>query len=68
MIARVAAVASALLLGAVVLFQVALVLGAPWGEYTQGGGTAGSLPVAGRVTAVVSMVPMPMITVARAGD
>jgi len=36
-------------------FQAAIALGAPWGGYTQGGGTAGQLPLGGRVIAVVSM-------------
>ena len=52
---RLAAVASAVLLGAVVVFQTALVLGAPWGEYTHGGGASGTLPAAGRVMALISV-------------
>ena len=35
-------------------FQVALVFGAPWGAYTQGGGTEGALGISGRVFAAVS--------------
>lgn len=35
-------------------FHAALVLGAPWGEYTQGGGTSGTLLTSGRVIAAVS--------------
>lgn len=35
-------------------FQVALVFGAPWGAYTQGGGTEGALETSGRVFAAVS--------------
>ena len=35
-------------------FQVALVLGAPWGAYTQGGETEGALDTSGRVFAAVS--------------
>jgi hypothetical protein len=38
----------------VAAFQVALVLGAPWGEYTQGGGTTGALAASGRIIAAVS--------------
>jgi hypothetical protein len=38
----------------VAAFQVALVLGAPWGEYTQGGDTSGALATSGRVVAAVS--------------
>ena len=35
-------------------FQVALVFGAPWGAYTQGGETEGALDTSGRVLAAVS--------------
>ena len=38
----------------VVVFQLALVLGLPWGEYTQGGQTKGRLSASGRTTAAVS--------------
>jgi len=38
----------------VAAFQVALVLGAPWGRYTQGGGTSGALAASGRIFAAVS--------------
>ena len=37
-------------------FQAALVFGAPWGEYTQGGASAGILPTSGRVVAAVSIL------------
>ena len=40
----------------VVLFQVALFFGAPWGDYTQGGADSGSLEMTGRITALVSIV------------
>ncbi|MEY2694543.1 MAG: hypothetical protein RL142_891 [Actinomycetota bacterium] len=40
----------------VCLFQLALLLGAPLGEYTQGGGTKGKLGRAGRIGAAVSIV------------
>jgi hypothetical protein len=40
----------------VCLFQLALVFGAPWGEYTMGGQTKGKLPASGRVTAAVSIL------------
>ncbi len=42
------------LLFAVVVFQVALVLGAPFGAVTQGGGTSGVLGASGRAIAAVS--------------
>ena len=50
---RVAWLAAALL-GLVAAFQAALVLGAPWGEVTQGGGSSGTLPTSGRIVAAVS--------------
>ena len=37
-------------------FHAALVLGAPWGEYTQGGGTSGTLTTSGRIVAALSCV------------
>jgi len=40
----------------VCLFHLALLFGAPWGEYTQGGGTKGKLKVQGRVTSAVSIL------------
>ncbi len=40
----------------VAAFQVLVALGAPWGAFTQGGGTEGSLPAVGRGIAVVSAV------------
>jgi hypothetical protein len=55
-IARWAAAVAAVLLGVVVAFQVALILGAPWGRFTQGGTQEGSLPASGRAVAAVSVV------------
>jgi hypothetical protein len=49
-----AARAAAVVMMGVAVFQVALVLGAPWGAYTQGGRTAGALDTTGRVLAAVS--------------
>ena len=51
-----AAWAAAALLCVVAAFQAALLLGAPWGEYTQGGGTSGTLTTSGRIAAAVSCV------------
>jgi hypothetical protein len=42
----------------VVVFQVALVAGAPWGEYTMGGQNKGRLPRSLRIGAAVSAVIM----------
>jgi hypothetical protein len=40
----------------VCLFQIALIFGAPWGEFTMGGQTKGKLPIQGRVTAGISIL------------
>jgi hypothetical protein len=53
-----AARAAAVLLVGIAAFQVALVFGAPWGAYTQGGETEGALETSGRVLAAVSCVPL----------
>lgn len=42
------------ILYAVILFQLALVAGAPWGEYTQGGQDTGTLSIGGRIIAMFS--------------
>ncbi|PLW78485.1 hypothetical protein [Cohaesibacter celericrescens] len=44
----------AIILG-VIGFQVALILGAPWGRITQGGQVDGPLPRSGRIIAAVSI-------------
>jgi len=49
-----AARAAAVVMVGVAAFQVALVFGAPWGVYTQGGDTEGALDTPGRVFAAVS--------------
>ena len=53
--AKVIARLVAVLLSGVIAFQAALVAGAPWGEYTQGGQVTGELPAAGRVMAMISI-------------
>lgn len=45
---------SGAILYSVILFQLALVIGAPWGEYTQGGQEVGTLGFAGRFVALFS--------------
>jgi hypothetical protein len=55
----------------VAAFHAALVFGAPWGEYTQGGGTRGALTSSGRLIAAVSCVlsiVMAGAILARAGE
>lgn len=58
-----AAWAAALLFCVIAGFHAALVLGAPWGEYTQGGGTTGTLAPSGRIVAAASCV----LSIAMAG-
>ncbi|MEM7718467.1 MAG: hypothetical protein AAF222_04630 [Pseudomonadota bacterium] len=45
----------ALMLGTIG-FQIALILGAPWGHLTQGGQTDGPLPARGRFAAALSIL------------
>ena len=54
MLAVLAARAAAVVMLGIAAFQVALVFGTPWGEYTQGGQTEGALDASGRLFAVVS--------------
>lgn len=70
MTARIASLTAAILLLGVVVFQIALVLGAPWGAWTQGGQAEGALPAAGRVLAAISaglLVLMALSVLARDG-
>ena len=63
--------ATAALMGLVVLFQLLVAAGAPWGTYTQGGANSGSLPLAGRAFALLSvilLVVMASAILARAGE
>lgn len=53
---RRAAVLFAVFMASVAVFQGALVVGAPWGEYTQGGGQSGQLSVGRRGVAGASLV------------
>ncbi len=51
-------------------FQVALILGAPWGEFTLGGRWRGRLPMAGRLIAAASIGILALsgaVVAARAG-
>ena len=52
---QIAAILYILITVVVIFFQVFLVLGAPWGEFTQGGRHKGVLPISGRVSAAVSI-------------
>jgi hypothetical protein len=71
MATRVAAWLAAAMFFVVAAFHAALVFGAPWGEYTQGGGTRGALTSSGRLIAAVSCVlsiVMAGAILARAGE
>lgn len=66
-----AARAAAVVIMGIAAFQVALVFGAPWGAYTQGGGTEGTLATSGRVIATVScalLLVMAVGILARVGE
>ncbi len=68
---RVAAWLAAAIFFTVAAFQAALVIGAPWGEYAQGGRTSGALASSGRLFAAVSCVlsiVMAGAILARAGE
>jgi hypothetical protein len=52
---RTSALIAAAILELVVFFQLALILGAPLGEYTQGGQTVGELATSGKLLAGVSV-------------
>jgi hypothetical protein len=52
---QMAAILYALIIALVVLFQLCLIFGAPWGQITQGGRYEGPLPVGGRVVATLSV-------------
>jgi hypothetical protein len=52
---QILAILYALIIALVVLFQLCLIFGAPWGQITQGGRHEGSLPVTGRVAALLSI-------------
>lgn len=55
-ITRVAAIIAVVLFALLILFQLALALGAPWGRAAYGGQHAGVLPTQFRVASVVAIV------------
>ena len=59
--ARVLAVVYALATGVVVLFQLGLVAGKAWGEYTMGGRYPGRLPAVMRLAALVQAVVLAVL-------
>ncbi|PUB17329.1 hypothetical protein [Yoonia sediminilitoris] len=48
----------------VIGFQVALIVGAPWGRLTQGGQVDGALPLSGRIIAALSIAILAAIALA----
>jgi hypothetical protein len=52
---QIPAILYALIIALVVLFQICLIFGAPWGQITQGGRYEGTLPVTGRVVALLTV-------------
>ncbi|MET0855313.1 MAG: hypothetical protein ABWY27_01070 [Telluria sp.] len=69
-VSNLAAVVFALLTSVVVLFQVALVSGAPWGEFTLGGEYPGKLPRRIRIVSIFSAILLAAfaaVVLARAG-
>ena len=64
---RLASIVAAMLLAGIAAFQLALILGAPWGRFTQGGGTPGALPAGGRVLAAISILILIVLWLAVSG-
>jgi hypothetical protein len=70
MLVTIAAVVYAVLIGTLVIFQLALASGRPWGEYAMGGRFPGRYPPGMRVTAVfqaVILAAFGLIVLTRAG-
>ena len=59
----IAGVAFAIAAGVVIAFQLALALGAPWGEYAMGGTQPGRFPPALRVAAVGQAVVIALLAI-----
>jgi hypothetical protein len=67
---RAAALLYAVLTAAVVVFQIALAAGAPWGDYAMGGANPGQFPPELRVGALVQaalLAGMAVVVLSRAG-
>jgi len=60
---QIAAIVFTALVGVVVLFQLALAAGAPWGEYAMGGRHPGRFPPGLRVGAVVQAAALATLAV-----
>ncbi len=57
----IAGIVFAVVAGGVIVFQLALALGAPWGAYAMGGAFPGRFPMPMRVAAVVQAVVIGLI-------
>src|SRR5512139_920020 len=69
-ISKVAAILYAVVSLGVIVFQIALAAGAPWGAYAMGGAFPGQFPPTLRVTALIQaalLIGMALIVLARAG-
>lgn len=62
-VAAVAGLVFAIVAGGVIVFQLALALGAPWGSYAMGGAFPGRFPPRMRVAAVVQAVLIAVLSV-----
>lgn len=62
-LAAASSIVFALLASAVVVFQLALALGAPWGAYAMGGAFPGRMPAGLRVAAVVQAAVLLLLAV-----
>jgi hypothetical protein len=69
MVKRMAAYLFSVLSAGVVVFQLAMAVGAPWGSYAMGGTVSGSYPAGLRVAAVIQaivIVVMALVVLSRA--
>ncbi len=53
---QIAASTYVIVIAGVIVFQICLISGVPWGHLTQGGSNEGALPAAGRIGAGVSIL------------
>jgi hypothetical protein len=69
-LSRVSAILYAIISAVVIVFQIALAAGAPWGEYAMGGAFPGRFPPALRIAAIIQaalLIGMAAVVLARAG-
>jgi hypothetical protein len=69
-IASIAAIIYAIVTVGVIVFQIALAAGAPWGAYAMGGASPGQFPPALRIAAIIQaalLAGMAAVILARAG-